>query len=192
MVAADSSVNWSRTGQSPLLESEICMQVDLRGLDTFVAEPECDHRCVDAAFEQSHRGGVAECVRSYVFVGQRGTSAGGDIGILRDQPLNPVVAQPAASLASEDQIFGPSVLLMEPVSQHSDGMARQGRAPFFATLALAPKMRLSAQPRVGPAQPGQLGNSQPRLDGYKKKSVVASANPAGAIRAGKQGSDLGR
>lgn len=30
------------------------MQVDLRGLDTFVAEPECDHRCVDAAFEQSH------------------------------------------------------------------------------------------------------------------------------------------
>jgi hypothetical protein len=42
--------------QSAFLDLQIRVQVDLGRLDLFVAEPECDHRGVDAGAQQSHGG----------------------------------------------------------------------------------------------------------------------------------------
>lgn len=41
-----------------LFEREVGVQVRLRGLDLFVAEPEREHRGVDPGVQEPHRGGV--------------------------------------------------------------------------------------------------------------------------------------
>ena len=47
------------------------MHIDLRGLDGFVSEPECNHRLIDAMMQQLHRRAVPEHMRAYPFPDQR-------------------------------------------------------------------------------------------------------------------------
>jgi hypothetical protein len=52
-----------------LLEGHVGLQVDLRGGDVFVAEPQGDDGDVDPGVEQAHRGCVTQDVRCDVLAG---------------------------------------------------------------------------------------------------------------------------
>jgi hypothetical protein len=53
---------WTRSGKSSFFEPQVGVEVDLCRLEVLVAEPECDHRCVDVGVQQLHCGGVPEDV----------------------------------------------------------------------------------------------------------------------------------
>ena len=47
------------------------MEVDLRGFDRLVAEPQCDHRTIDPRLEQRHGGDMSENMRCDALVRER-------------------------------------------------------------------------------------------------------------------------
>ena len=61
-----------------VLEGEVGVQVDLRGLGALVAEPERDHRSVDAGVQQPHRRRVAEHVQGDRLLAERRAAGVGD------------------------------------------------------------------------------------------------------------------
>ena len=68
--------------QGALLQGQIRIKVDLRGLDALVAEPEGDDGAIDAGLEQMNRGGVAQRVRGDVLARKRRGGTVGDLEVL--------------------------------------------------------------------------------------------------------------
>jgi len=56
--------------QNPLLQLQVGIEVDLRGLDRLVPEPEGDHGTIDAVLEQVHRRRVAKHVGRHALLVQ--------------------------------------------------------------------------------------------------------------------------
>lgn len=67
--------------QGSAFEFEVGVEVDLRGLDVRVPEPERDARGVDPGMQQAHCAGVPQRVRGDVLPGQRRTPAGRGSGM---------------------------------------------------------------------------------------------------------------
>jgi hypothetical protein len=58
-----------------------------------VAQPQRDHRSIDAGLQQLHGCGVPQDVRNDAFLLQRGTSLPGDGRVLVEQVLDAIRAQ---------------------------------------------------------------------------------------------------
>jgi len=74
-------------GKRTLFELHVCVQIDLRSFCGFVAEPERDHRQIDATSKQRHGRGMPKRMRRNDPFSQRRTciARGGDVA--RDEPL---------------------------------------------------------------------------------------------------------
>ena len=79
------------------------MEVDLRCLHAFVAEPECDDGGVHALGEQGHGARVPQDVRRGVLVADRWAAVRGRSGVFGDEALHGSGADPAAAAAIAKQ-----------------------------------------------------------------------------------------
>jgi hypothetical protein len=95
-----------RPGKRPLLEGEVSVQVHLSGLDRLVPEPEGDDSAVDAAPEELHRRSVAQHVGSNALPLEGRAALAGRGGVLRDDVLEAIGAEPSTSRVGEDWIGG--------------------------------------------------------------------------------------
>ena len=68
MVAPGDAVVRCDAGEGAFLDREVGVQVDLGGLDAFVAELERDHGDVDTAVQQLHYRGVPQDMRREVLI----------------------------------------------------------------------------------------------------------------------------
>ncbi len=78
----------------------------------------------------------------------------------------------------------------EPNPQDGNGLPGERGGPVLAALAVAADMCTIAELNIAAGQPDQLGDPQPSLTGQQQQSVVATAQPGGAVRRGEQGVDL--
>ncbi len=104
-------------GQSGLcertfLDGEICVQIDLSGLDRFVPKPKGDDAGVDPSLEELNGGGVAQDVGGYVFVDESRALLASGGGVLFDEPFDGVAAQDAAATAGEQRLSWSCTLLL--------------------------------------------------------------------------------
>ena len=103
-----------------LLDSEICIQIDLSGLDGFVPKPKGDDAGVDPSLEELNGGGVTQDVGGYVFVDESRALLASGSGVLFDEPFDGVAAQDAAATAGEQWVSWSCRLMFEPVSENRD------------------------------------------------------------------------
>lgn len=99
------------------------MDIDLCRFDGFVAEPECDHRLVDAMLQQLHRRAVPEDVGTDTLVGERRAGDRRDLGMLMDEMFERVTAQPVTADRREERIVRGPAPLLEPAFQQMGGVA---------------------------------------------------------------------
>ncbi len=59
--------------EGSLFKLHICMEIDLRRLGRFMAEPKSNHGEIHTVAEQGHRGRVAQGVRRYLLRYERWT-----------------------------------------------------------------------------------------------------------------------
>ena len=159
------------------------MEVYLRAFDALVSEPERDHRQVDAGGSEQHRAGVPERVRRHAFGDQRRALGGCCLGVLGEQPGDGVRAERRSAASGEQRVLGNALALGEPDPQDCLGFLGQGRAPLFPALARHPEMGALGERHVVQAQSDQLRDAQAGLDCCQQQGVVASTEPAGAVRA---------
>jgi len=145
------------------------VQVDLGGLDAFVAEPECDHGDVDTAVEQLHGRGVPQDMWGEVLVVQRRAVPGRGGGVFGEQPGDRVGAQWSASTSREHRIGWAAVVFMQPGGECGYGVGgKRGRA-VFASLAVATNVWPGTQMDVVADESGQFGDPQAGLDGQRER-----------------------
>ena len=166
------------------------MQVDLGGLDAFVAEPERDHGDVDTAVEQLHGRGVPQDMWGEVLVVQRRAAPGRGGGVFGEQPGDRVGAQWSASTGREHRIGWAAVVFAEPGGERGDGVGgKRGRA-VFASLAVATNVWPGAQMDVVADESGQFGDPQAGLDGQREQGVITATEPGAVVGRGQQCVDL--
>src|SRR5215471_18904014 len=105
-----------RVRGSPFLEGHVGVQVDLRRLNSLVAEPERDDRCVDAAFQQLHGAGVAEDVRGDGLSSERWLPARRRCRVVAKEAPEGVRAETATVPTRKEQAPGRPTALSEPGS----------------------------------------------------------------------------
>ncbi len=110
------------------------MQVDVRGGDLFVAQPEGDHGDVDLGEQQAHRRGVAQGVSADLVRAQRGTGLGGGAGVLGDAAPDRVAAECPAGVRREQRLGGGAAAFGEPGAKDLDGQGQQRGVPMFAAF----------------------------------------------------------
>lgn len=79
-------------GQRRLLQCEVCVQVDLVGLDGLVPKPERDNGDVHASLEQFHRRAMSEDMRGDPLAAERGASQLRGLSVACQQTLHSVRA----------------------------------------------------------------------------------------------------
>jgi hypothetical protein len=153
-------------------------------------EPEGDDAAVDAALEQEHGRRVPQRVRRHPLAPEGGAtwSRGGDV--LRDEPLDGILAHASAAGTGEDRRVGIRRTLMQPGGEDPRDIAAQGRAAELAPLAVGADVGAGAERDVLAAERGQLGDAQPRLDGHEEERVVAPPDPGGGGWDIEEGLDL--
>ena len=98
----------------------------------------------------------------------------------------------AAAAGGEQWLLRLAVALLEPFAEDGDGLAGQRRGSLFPALPQDLNVWAGAEVRVLAAQAGELCDAQPGLDRERQQRVVATADPAGAVRRGEQRVDLFR
>jgi hypothetical protein len=167
-----------------LFDGHVGVQVDLRGLDLLVAEPERDDRKVHPGVEQLHRRSVAQDV------GRDGVQARGGC-VLGDEPFDRVTAKPGAGAGREERlIWFIAATFVEPVLQHFHGLLVQRGAAMLSAFAEA-HVGAAAEVHVGSVEVHQFRDSQPGADGEQEQGMVASAGPGEPVRCGQEGLYLG-
>src|SRR6516225_9064200 len=125
------------------------MDIDLRGLDGLVAEPQCDDRAINTVLKQVHRRRVSQDVWADAFSSERGACFRSGKHVLPDDVFDGIAAQSVAANGREDGIVEFAGPLFEPRFQRSDGIAAKRCTALLAALALASDMRASAEHNVG-------------------------------------------
>ena len=111
------------------------MEVDLRGLDPLVAEPEGDHGGVDAGVQEPHRRGVPERVWRHALVPQSWAASGRDGDVLGEPVVEPVAAEAVAAGGREHGMVGVAGAFGEPDLEDRGRGRRQGRDPVLSAFA---------------------------------------------------------
>ena len=112
------------------------------------------------------------------------------VACLVTQERDRVAAERSAAAGWEQRLVGLAGALVEPFAQHGDGLLGQRRGALFAALPEDLDVRAGAEVHVLAAQAGELGDAQPGLDREGQQRVVATADPAVAVRRGQERVDL--
>ena len=166
------------------------MQVDLGGLDAFVAEPERDHGDVGTAVEQLHGRGVPQDMRGEVLVVQRRAAPGGGGGVFGERPATASVLNGRPRRVGNTGSVGPQSRSREPAGERGDGVGGKRRRAVFAPLAVAPNVWPGAQMDVVADESGQFGDPQAGLDGQREQGLITATEPGAVVGRGQQGVDL--
>jgi hypothetical protein len=105
-------------------------------------------------------------------------------GVLVDEPRHRVAAERSAAAGREKWFVGFAVAFPQPSLQHHDGLAGEGRAAVFPSLAQAPDMGAVPEVNVAATQSRQLRDPQPGLDGHEEQRVVTTADPPRCVWGG--------
>lgn len=117
------------------LHGKCCLEINLCGLDTFVAEPQRDHRAVNSIFEKVHGHGVPQAVDGDPFLLQRGADHGSHPAMLVQQVLYTVDAEAFPLSVWEQHASVTSLALAQPGFQHGDYRSGDGCTAFLAPFA---------------------------------------------------------
>ena len=112
------------------------------------------------------------------------------VSVFGDQERDRVAAERPAAAGREQRLLWSPVALFEPFAQDGHGLAGERRGAVFASLAERLNVRAAGEVHVVAVQAGELADAQPGLDRKGQQRVVATADPAGAVRRGEQRGDL--
>jgi hypothetical protein len=121
-----------------LLHGKCRFEINLCGFNTFVTEPQCDHRTIDACLQKIHGHGVPQAVNSDTLVFQRRAHAGSPHAVLIDQVLHAVDAETFTFCVGEQHVSGTSWRLTQPRSQHGESRSSDGCTALLAPLTNYP------------------------------------------------------
>ena len=104
-------------GECSLLDLHVRMQINLGGFHRFMSEPESNDAYIHASSEKSHRGCVAQSMRSDLFANERWTRLPGVDRVFRYETLQCICTQSATARTRKDRITRFSGLLRHPPLQ---------------------------------------------------------------------------
>ena len=117
------------------LHGKCCLEINLCGLNTFVAEPQRDHRTVNPIFEKVHGHGVPQAVNGDPLLLQRRAGDGSRRAMFVQQVLYTVDAEAYALSVWEQHVSVTSLALAQPGFQHGADRSGDGGAAFLAPFA---------------------------------------------------------
>ena len=117
------------------LHGKCCLEINLCGLNTFVTEPQCDHRAVNSIFEKVHGHGVPQAVDGDPLLLQGGAVHGSHGAMLVQQVLYTMDAEAFPLSVWEQHVSVTSLALAQPGFQHDDYRSGDGCTAFLAPFA---------------------------------------------------------
>lgn len=131
------------------------VQISLGRLNRFMAEPQRDHRAVDARLQQLHGRATPQHVRRHPLRLQRREAFGDDLHILRQQRLDAVGTEsPTVHIGEQNSSSFPCRLL-EPCLECTSSEGGQRRTPFLSSLTDTPDMSAGAEVDCVPVETDQ-------------------------------------
>jgi hypothetical protein len=121
------------------------VQIHLRGLDLFMAQPKRDNGRVDPGVQQPHRGCVTQDVRRDRLCGQRRAALGGVGGVVRDSAGERFAGEWFAGAGRDQRIGGRTAPFGEPHPEYRGGLLGQRGDPLLAALACGGRVRAGAE-----------------------------------------------
>lgn len=149
-------LGWSRLRESTLLDGHIGVQVNSRGFDGLVTEPESNHRRIDTTTLQFHRQRVAKHMRSDTFFPKSGTFLSRLSGVFSEEVLDTITRELSTSSVWKEWLRGTTGPLTQPSSERSYGFLSQRRRALLAPLTFAADMRSRSQYDVLATKTDQL------------------------------------
>ena len=167
------------SGECFLLQVQVGVQVDLGGVDAFVAEPKRDNAGVDTGVQEPHGGGVSQHVDGDGLALQRRAFGGRLGGVVGEAVFDRVAAEQRAAAGRKQRIGVLTGLVVEPAAKHGDGAGSERGDPVFASFAVAGDVGADAEVDVGAGERGEFGDPQPGLHGEQQQGMVAAPGPGG-------------
>src|SRR5439155_18959227 len=113
-IAAGGCAERGGPSESSFFERLIGVDVDLRALYAFVAEPQGDGGGVDSGVEQPHGRGVAKDVRRDRLGAQRWAEVGGSLGVPSGEERHSIAAERSARARGEQCVRRLAATLVHP------------------------------------------------------------------------------
>jgi integrase/recombinase XerD len=173
--------------QCCLLDVEVRIEIDLRGLDRLMAEPQRDDAAVGAGLKQLHGRRVAQHVRCHMLVAQSRTALTGPIHVLGHKIVHAVGAEAMAARAGKDDRLILGGDLAQPGPQDISRRSGQRRRSLLATLAKDANMCPCSQTHGAATQARDLRQTQTRLHGHEHECVVTPPAQGAQVRRAQQG-----
>ena len=168
-------------GEHRLLQSEVGIEIDLSCLDRFMPEPDRNQGPIDSGLKKLHCSRVPKDVGSNTFSGQRRADLLGLGPVSGNQSLDSVGAEASSARTGEQERRLHRHHVSHPRTQHRHYRSTQWRTAILTSLARAAGMGPSAEYDVAPAQPGDLGEPKPRLNGRHKQCMVPPSEPCRSV-----------
>jgi hypothetical protein len=149
--------------------------------DRLMAQPERNHRCIDAGLQQLHGGRMPQRMRRYMLRSQRWAALTGGGDVLRQQILDPIVTQSATTAIGEGDLPFPEREFLQPGLQNGRCLFGERNAAFLAPLAQHMDMGTGAKMGILAGQRGQLRRAQAGLHRQEQPGVVAAARPSALV-----------
>jgi hypothetical protein len=113
----------------------------------------------------------------YTLTAQRRADGTGSRDVLRQQILEPIVAQATAAAIGKEHGPLAQCRVLHPGLQHCRRMLGQRDTAFLPAFAQHLDIRAGAQMHIVAFQSGQFGHTQPCLHGKQEPGVIPSTRP---------------
>ena len=104
----------ARSGPSPALSVSGRRADRCTWSRRFMAEPQCDHRTVDAAVKKLHGARVSQRMGTDAFLVQRGASSPSSRQVFAQEVVESVMAERTAALIGEDGVARLAAAFLQP------------------------------------------------------------------------------
>lgn len=185
------AVKGDRLGKDLFLQNHIRIEIDLRGLDGFMPEPERDDGGIHPGMQQVHGRCVPQAVECDVFLLERGADFAGRGQVLFQKASDGIGAQLPAAHAGEDNAVLVSARFIEPCFEDCGNRLAQWNGALLAPLAENFDMCARAERDILTSQADHLGQTQARLQSRQQQRVIPATVPGALVRCTQEAIDLG-
>src|SRR5215471_9508405 len=112
------------------------------------------------------------------------------MGVLGEEALDRIAAQPTSADAGKDWAIGQTVAFAQPSFEGLSCFRAEWGATLFSAFPEAAHVGARSQHDILTVEPDQLGNSQTGLDTHEKKGAIPTSQPGGKVGNREQGIDL--
>jgi hypothetical protein len=112
-------------------------------------------------------------------------------GVLGDESLDGVGAEPPPGSGREQRFFSEAAPFDEPSTDHGPRRGVEGDGPVLAAFAEAADVGAVAECDVAVVEAGELADAEPGLGGEGEHGTVSSSFPTVPVRGGEQAGELG-